>query len=108
MIKKIRLLLEYNTYPIWLYNEDDEIVDNDNPPEWDDDQNLTDAFMAICDLYDTFFVDTKKEFRYLGCPNEETKVKLQSLIDTAVEILIKKNNEKYEIVNDIKIPETSE
>ena len=33
MIKKIRLMLEYNTYCIWLYDENDEIIDNDNPPE---------------------------------------------------------------------------
>ena len=54
MIKKIRLMLEYNTYCIWLYDENDEIIDNDNPPEWDDDETLTQAFMAISDLYDTF------------------------------------------------------
>lgn len=59
MISKIRLLLEYNTYPIWLYDEDGEIIDNDNPPEWDNDQQLTDAFMAVSDFYDTFFIDTK-------------------------------------------------
>ena len=52
MIKKIRLMLEYNTYCIWLYDENDEIIDNDNPPEWDDDETLTQAFMAVSDLYD--------------------------------------------------------
>ena len=49
MIKKIRLMLEYNTYCIWLYDENGDIIDNDNPPEWDDDQELTDAFMAVSD-----------------------------------------------------------
>ena len=34
MIKTIRILLEYNTYCLWLYNEKDEVVDNDTPPEW--------------------------------------------------------------------------
>ena len=52
MIKKIRLMLEYNTYCIWLYDENDEIIDNDNPPEWDDDETLTQAFMAVSDRYD--------------------------------------------------------
>ena len=61
MIKKIRLMLEYNTYCVWLYDENDEIIDNDNPPEWNDDQQLTDAFMAVSDLYDTFFIDNKHE-----------------------------------------------
>lgn len=105
MIKRIRLALEYNTYCIWLYNENDEIVDNDNPPEWDDDDELTNAFMAISDLYDTFFVDTNSNFEYIGCPNKETGEKLQALVNTAVEILNKKNNGKYVIQNDINISE---
>ena len=55
MIKKIRLLLEYNTYCVWLYDENDEIIDNDIPPEWNDDQELINAFMTVNDIYDTFF-----------------------------------------------------
>lgn len=102
MIKKIRLLLEYNTYCIWLYDENNEIIDNDNPPEWDDDTNLTDSFMAVSDLYDTFFIDNEKEFMYIGCPNEKVRQELLSLIDTAVNILYEKNKGKYLIVNDIE------
>ena len=101
MIKKIRLMLEYNTYCIWLYDENGDIIDNDNPPEWDDDQELTDAFMAVSDLYDTFFIDTPHEFRYIGCPDEETRKRLKGLIDKAVAYIIEKNNGKYEIQNDI-------
>ena len=100
-IKKIRLMLEYNTYCVWLYDENDEIIDNDNPPEWDDDQQLTDAFMAVSDLYDTFFIDNKQEFRYVGCPNDETRQKLISLITAAVDIITQKNQGKYIIQNDI-------
>ena len=103
MIKTIRLMLEYNTYCIWLYNEDGEIIDNDNPPEWKDDKELTDAFMAVSDLYDSFFVDNQNEFKYIGCPNEETRQKLTELINKAVSILNTKNNGKYTIINDIKV-----
>ena len=101
MLKTIRLMLEYNTYCIWLYNENDEIIDNDNPPEWNDDSELTNAFMAISDLYDTFFVDNEKEFRYIGCPDNDTKARLLQLIDNAVALLEKKNAGKYIIQNDI-------
>lgn len=101
MIRKIRLMLEYNTYCVWLYNENNEIIDNDNPPEWDDDKELTDAFMAVSDLYDTFFIDNEQEFKYVGCPDEETRQELIDLIDKAVEIITIKNNGKYEIQNDI-------
>ena len=101
MISYIRLLLEYNTYCLWRYDENGEIIDNDNPPEWEDDSELTDAFMAVSDLYDTFFIDNKHEFSYVGCPNEETRLKLRALIDHAVKILEQKNLGKYMIKNDI-------
>jgi hypothetical protein len=104
MIKKIRLMLEYNTYCIWLYDEDDDIIDNDNPPEWDDDKELTDAFMAVSDLYDTFFIDNKQEFRYVGCKDEKILQQLNEAVAHAVKILMDKNNGKYEIVNDIELP----
>ena len=108
MIKKIRLMLEYNTYSIWLYDEDDDIIDNDNPPEWDDDKELTDAFMAVSDLYDTFFIDNKYEFRYIGCNDPAVLQKLSEAVTRAVQILIEKNNGKYEIVNDISLPALGE
>lgn len=103
MITTIRVMLEYGTYPIWLYDEDNEILDNDNPPEWDNDKELTDAFMAVSDLYDTFFVDTPQVFEYIGCPDEATKQKLSDLFDKAMKILIKKNNGKYKIWNSVDI-----
>lgn len=108
MIKKIRLMLEYNTYCIWLYDEDGDIIDNDNPPEWDDDKELTDAFMAISDLYDTFFIDNIHEFRYIGCKDKETLQRLKEAVAYAVKLLTEKNNGKYEIVNDIQLPTMNE
>lgn len=58
--------------------------------------------MAISDLYDTFYIDNGKEFRYIGCPDEETRDKLKSLIANAVNLLMAKNNGKYQIQNDIQ------
>ena len=97
MIKTIRITLEYNTYCLWLYDENGEIIDNDNPPEWKDDSELTDAFMAVSDLYDSFYVDNKTEFRYIGCPDEETRRRLHDLIDNAIQILEQKNKGCYTI-----------
>ena len=103
MIKKIRVMLEYGTYCLWLYDENDEIIDNNNPPEWDDDREFTDAFMAVNDLYETFFVDNEKEFSYIGCPNAETKLRLKELFSKAMSILLQKNNGKYIIQNDVDV-----
>lgn len=103
MIKKIRVLLEYNTYCLWLYNDNDEIIDNNNPPEWDSDTELTDAFMAVSDIYDTFFLDDGKEFSYVGCPDENTRNKLKEQIAFAMDLLYHKNAGKYIIQNDVSL-----
>jgi len=68
-----------------------------------DDKELTDAFMAVSDLYDSFFIDSEKEFRYIGCPDEETRETLKRLIAHAVDILTVKTNGKYIIQNDIDL-----
>lgn len=103
MIKTIRLTLDYNTYCAWLYDEEGFVVDNGNPPELVHDEELTSAFMAVSDLYDSLFIDNDKEFLYVGCPDEQTREALKLLIDRAVEILTVKNNGKYVIQNDINI-----
>ncbi len=102
MIKTIRVTLEYNTYCLWLYDESGNIIDNDNPPEWKNDSELTDAFMAVSDLYDSFFIENKNEFRYVGCPNKEARLRLHNLINNAIHILEQKNQGHYIIKNDIK------
>ena len=101
MISYIRLMLEYGTYPIWLYGEDGCILDNDNPPEWNDDVELTNAFIDLSKLYCTYFIDTQKEFSYIGAPNQDSINQLEKLAKKAVNILYKKNNGKYKIVNEI-------
>ena len=103
MIKKIRLLLEYNTYCVWLYDENDEIIDNNNPPEWDNDQELTDAFMAVSDIYDTFLLENEKEFKYVGCKSQDFLNHLKKAIERAVNLITVKNDGKYELINDINL-----
>ena len=62
---------------------------------------MTDAWMAVSDLYDTFFIDNEKEFAFIGCPDEETLHELEKLIAKALDILYERNNGKYIIQNDI-------
>lgn len=86
-----------------MHDENDEVIDNDNPPEWNNDTTLTDAFMAVSDLYDTFFVDDGKEFSYKGCPDEATATKLRDLFSKAMDLLMARNNGKYYIQNDVSL-----
>ena len=103
MIKTIRVLLEYNTYCLWLYDESDELIDNNNPPEWDDDDSLTNAFLAVCDLYDTFYINNDIEFSFVGCPDKVTAQQFRDLFMNALALLEKKNNGRYVIENCVSL-----
>lgn len=50
-----------------------------------------------------FFVDTKKEFTYVGCSDAETKDRLRKAFADAMDYLEKKNSGKYLIQNDVDI-----
>ena len=100
MIKKIRLLLSWHTFPVWLYNEKDEIIDNEVPPEWLDDKELIDIFDSVSDYYDSLFINNSKEFRFVGFKNMKRKKEFLELVQKAIKTIEIKNNNKYQIVND--------
>ena len=102
MIAYIRLLLDYGAYPVFLYDDEGCVIDTALPPEWQDDEELADAFDAVDELYRSLFIDNKREFSYIGPPNEETRQPFVSLVERAVALLEEKNVGKYLIRNDIK------
>ena len=102
MIKKIRLLLEYGTYPIWLYNENDEIIDNVPPPEWENDKELDELTTNLIDNYEKGFINTPKIFEYIGFKSEKEKSTIRALADKIAKLVEQKNNGKYIIVNDFQ------
>ena len=44
MINKIRVMLEYRCYPVWLYDEDGDVIDTLLPEELRNDRNLDKKF----------------------------------------------------------------
>jgi hypothetical protein len=102
-MNKIRLLLEYKTYPIWIYDEEGLVIDTDLPAEWSDDSSLDDLWNEVADFYDTLFIDNPKEFRFLGFKSLQDKVKFADLVKRAKQATIIKNNGKYHIQDDIDV-----
>lgn len=103
MIKKIRLMLSFQTFPMWLYDENDNIIDNDMPEEWSDDKELEKNLMDISDLFDSLFVNTSKNFEYKGFKNNKRKETFINSLNNVYQKIIEKNNNKYIIVNDFNI-----
>ena len=101
MLKKIRVMLDYRCYPVWLYDEDGDIIDTLLPKELRDDKELYEKFDDLQSRYDALFIDTAHEFTFVGFTSEEQKQDFLADWDRAVLELKKKVNGKYQIIDDI-------
>lgn len=73
MITEIKIILEYNCYPVWLYDENSEIIYTLLPDELRPDFEIDSLFDNIQSKYDALFIDNDREFRYIGFENENDK-----------------------------------
>jgi hypothetical protein len=103
MIKKIRLILEYHCYPVWLYDENDDVIDTLLPDELRSDFELDAKFDDLQERYDALFINNSHEFSYVGFKNDDERNKYMEDWKTAINELKTKINGKYSIiVDDIK------
>lgn len=103
MIKKIRVMLDYRCYPVWLYDEDDDIIDTLLPEELRDDKELDEKFDDLQSRYDALFVDNAHEFTFAGFVSDEQKRCFLEDWDRAVSELKRKVKGKYPVVDDIEL-----
>lgn len=103
MITEIKVILEYKCYPVWLYDENGEVIDTLLPDELRSDFEIDSLFDNIQSKYDALFIDNDKEFRYIGFENENDKHLFLSECKNAIEKLTAKCQGKYKITNKIAI-----
>lgn len=101
--KIIKLSLEYQCYPIWIYDEDDVLIDNDLPDELVHDEELDELLMRIQKTYDGLYNDTKDNFEYVGFVSEKDKEFFEKDLSQAVDILEAILTEKYIFENKVDI-----
>lgn len=100
-IKKIRVVLDYGCYPVWLYDEDGDLIDTLLPEEIRSNVKLDSKFDDLQSRYEALFINNSKEFSFVGFKNEYEKQKF--LIDwkSAVNELKIATNSLYEISDEI-------
>ncbi len=103
MVKKLRMLLDYRCWPVWLYDENGRIIDTILPEELRDDESLQRQFDALQDAYDALFIDDGHVFDYRGFRTEEEKEAFVRRWKAAVAELAEKTAGRYEIVDDLKL-----
>ena len=89
-------MLDYISYPVWLYDEDDCIIGTSLPGDLRDDVELDSRFDDLQARYDALFIDDGIRFEYVGFGSDEEKESFIHDCQLAVSELIQKTNGKYE------------
>lgn len=103
VLKKIRLLLDYGCYPVWLYDEKGDIIDTLLPEELRDDIELDSKFDDLQARYDALFIDNAHEFSFIGFKCAKDRERFCYDWKNTVNELVAKINGKYPIQNDVSL-----
>ena len=101
MIKKIRIMLDYGCYPVWLYDENNDLIDTLLPEEIRSNTELDAKFDDLQARYESLFINTSKEFSFIGFQSEEEKNKFLSDWKSAIQDLKIATKGIYEIYDEI-------
>ena len=93
----LKYSLEYQCYPIWNYNQDGELVDNDLPDELRADTELDSLLLRLQELFNALFVDTPREFSTHGFSTEVKRQEFLTLLFTSKNLLYQRYGSKYHI-----------
>lgn len=71
--KEIRLMLDYGCYPIWIYDENGNFVDNNLIDEIEKDDGMVAMLEELQKEFDALYLNNQEEFKYIGFPSEMDK-----------------------------------
>ena len=100
-MKTIKLFNDYGTYPIWIFNENGELLDNDLPADLIDLEEILSLRDLITDQYMKLFINNEYEFKYIGFKSQDDKNKFVNLSCKFEDYLKEKVGEKYIIINNL-------
>lgn len=102
-MKKIKIYFDYQCFPIWIYDDNGEMIGNDLPKELIDDKELDYAFVKLQNIYDKLFTDDSIEFKYIGFSSKSDREEYLKMIDDSVNILKVKLADSYDIEVKIEV-----
>jgi hypothetical protein len=100
---KIKLFLEYQCYPMWIYDEKDELVDNVLIEELKGELEIDKMLAEIQSIYDALFEDNDISFEYKGFTLETEKEVFIQKIENVVSLIKEKVGNMYLFENRITI-----
>ena len=94
-MKVIKIKFEYGCFPVWIYGENDELVENDLPSNLIGDSDIDPKFVRIQEIYDSLYLDDGKEFKYIGFKENEERENFFREVFLAINLLKDKVNDEY-------------
>ena len=94
----LKYSLEYHAYPIWNYDENGDLIDNDLPEELLVDTELDSLLMRIQEQFDSLYIDTPHEFSSHGFYSESERQSFLSLLFGSVDYIRQHYGDKYLII----------
>lgn len=89
-MKTIVLSFEWHSYPIWIYDENHVVVLNNLPKEWRGAQEFARELGEAQKLYNSAFIDTPREFSFIGFRREGDMERIRSLL-SEIRAFVKNN-----------------
>lgn len=102
-MEKIKIKFEYLCFPVWLYDENDNLIDNELPSSLIGDVEVDPAFVSLQEKFDSLFKNDGIEFEYVGFNNTTLKNEFLKKLDSAIKLLEEKVGDKYVIENCLNI-----
>lgn len=100
-MKVIKIGFEYRCFPVWIYDENNELIENYLPPYLIGDSDIEPKFVSLQVTYDGLFLDNKIEFKYIGFKDVEKRKKFFRELLLAINLLKNKLNDEYIIEYDM-------
>lgn len=73
MRKEIRLMFDYQCYPLWIYDENGKFIDNDLVEQIEKNDNMVARLEELQDEFDSLYLNNEEEFKYIGFTSYDEK-----------------------------------
>ena len=96
-------MLDYECYPIWIYDENGKFVDNDLIDEIGKDDMLVSIIEELQSEFEALYLNNQEEFKYIGFSSENDKQKFAEKVERVYYSLCNLLDEKYIVKNMVNI-----
>lgn len=96
-MKIVKIAFEYKTFPVWIYDEEGNLVANDLPDYLIGNEEIDPLFVELQQDYDSLYSDTENEFKYVGFTDSMTEKAFYNKVEYAKQILKKLLSLEYSL-----------